>query len=635
MNALSKTLTDIGVQQSNSPTPTSPLNTAPLNTAPLNAAPLNTAPLNTAPLNTAPLNTIITKDTNNIDIINENITDEELIENVNKIMNIYLTNHPNKIQENMVELIKTNPTNYLEDLKRYYDDNNNLKKTVDNKGNGLSGELSGELFSELSSEASVQSNNVQPSYRTPPSDNSSITLAAEEGFIASAFAIIAGILFAGGKGKSKNKKIKQNKTKKVGKNLVGGKVINSGGFGCVFEPVLKCKGKKREVGTNQISKLMKTNYAKSEYNDIMKYLPIFKKIPNYANYFVIEHISICKPDKLTTSDLNNYSNCYALKKKQIFPYNINKKLNTLMMINEPNGGIELDDFIPIHYKNHVKMKILNNSLIELLLNGIIPMNKLKIYHCDIKGSNILVDDYNKNHLYSRLIDWGLSNVLNNNTMQELGRRPMQFNLPYSIILFDGQFINDYAEFLMNNHNVDYTKIYGFISIYIAKNHKDYLQTIMNIYRGIFKDKDKSTKHVDLYTLKIIVTYISQILFKYTRHNQFYIHEYLPIFLQNVDIWGFVIAYNSIIKYFNNPKYNVTNYDKNIINQIRLLIHELVASSISPINIDSLINKLQKLTNIITSKIHNNTIYETHSKHYSKKYSKKYSKQHNKTIKNIK
>ena len=47
----------------------------------------------------------------------------------------------------------------------------------------------------------------------------------------------------------------------------GGKVIASGGFGCVFSPALKCQGAtKREK--NKISKLMTERHAQQEYKEI-------------------------------------------------------------------------------------------------------------------------------------------------------------------------------------------------------------------------------------------------------------------------------------------------------------------------------------------------------------------------------
>ena len=51
----------------------------------------------------------------------------------------------------------------------------------------------------------------------------------------------------------------------------GGKIIGSGGYGCVFRPPLKCKGKHR-TKKRMVSKLMTVKHAKSEYEEILKFL---------------------------------------------------------------------------------------------------------------------------------------------------------------------------------------------------------------------------------------------------------------------------------------------------------------------------------------------------------------------------
>ena len=43
----------------------------------------------------------------------------------------------------------------------------------------------------------------------------------------------------------------------------GGKVVGSGGFGCVFRPALKCRGKQR-TAKKMISKLMTNKQAHAE-----------------------------------------------------------------------------------------------------------------------------------------------------------------------------------------------------------------------------------------------------------------------------------------------------------------------------------------------------------------------------------
>ena len=72
----------------------------------------------------------------------------------------------------------------------------------------------------------------------------------------------------------------------------------------------------------------------------------------------------------------------------------------------PFGGIPVDDYI-FNDGSFDKLIPLNNSLIDLLRHGIIPMNNHHTYHCDIKDSNVLIKSAN-DKVESRLIDWGLS-----------------------------------------------------------------------------------------------------------------------------------------------------------------------------------------------------------------------------------
>jgi len=100
-------------------------------------------------------------------------------------------------------------------------------------------------------------------------------------------------------------------------NTKGGKVIASGGFGCVFNPALKCKGSnKRESG--KITKLMTEKHATSEYEEINGIKEKLDTIQNYQDYFLLNNFTICKPAKLSESDLKNFNTkCSALPKSDI------------------------------------------------------------------------------------------------------------------------------------------------------------------------------------------------------------------------------------------------------------------------------------------------------------------------------
>jgi serine/threonine protein kinase len=302
--------------------------------------------------------------------------------------------------------------------------------------------------------------------------------------------------------KTTNKKTRTKKCKK------GGKARTSGGFGCLFKPALKCKntlnydkGKSEKI----VTKLMTTDHARDEYKQIIEFKKILANIPNYQNYFLVNGFSICEPAKLTEEDLEDFDeNCDALQKKQITGANINQNLDKILALNMPDGGIDVDDYVfDITDSKKVKSAYteLNNSLVDLLVNGIEPMNQANLYHCDVKGSNILVqkDDLSfipeiNNTLITRLIDWGLSIYIQDvrekaSIPDKLDRRPFQFNVPFSVILFNKKFLEKYDRFL-NKHllKVDYYEIREFVINYIFYWNKErgagHLKTINSIVKHL-------------------------------------------------------------------------------------------------------------------------------------------------------
>ena len=248
------------------------------------------------------------------------------------------------------------------------------------------------------------------------------------------------------------------------KMMKGGDILASGGFGCVFKPALKCKNSIREIGDKTVSKLMTTKHATDEYNQIQAFKRVLEHIPNYKKYFLIDGFSLCQPEELETENLQLFdTKCKALVKRKFTRTNINQSLDKVLAINMPDGGIDIKRFLKrirglnkkTNHNNSNQINTayiqLNNSLIDLLINGIIPMNKLNLYHCDVKNGNILVKENNSmgsiggsienTGLECRLIDWGLSvhHTNNNGIPHRLYRRPFQYNVPFSVILFNKEF----------------------------------------------------------------------------------------------------------------------------------------------------------------------------------------------------
>jgi serine/threonine protein kinase len=374
----------------------------------------------------------------------------------------------------------------------------------------------------------------------------------------------------------KTRKYKQSRRRRK-THKHGGKVIGSGGYGCVFRPALRCNGTRKRA-SKTISKLMLNKHVKREYMEITKYLPILQKIPNYKNYFIIEGANVCQPAPLTRQDLENFdTKCKVLRKRDINAKNINTNLDKLSSLNLQDGGIELGTYIYSGLSLD-GMKDLNMRMIQLLVNGILPMNKYHVYHADIKEANIVVDTSK----YVRLIDWGLSmyTASGKNIPSVLQGKPLQYNLPFSIILFNNTFKTMYSTFLKTTTHLDNNSIGGFLKGYVekwnTKRGKGHIKTITSIWSDITgKQNIQET---------IIIPYLSAILLEYTRNGQFDTIGYFKnVFLKLVDLWGFIICYAAFLE---------TEYKNEKINN--LIINYLYRTPTETINIEELVHDLKNL-----------------------------------------
>jgi serine/threonine protein kinase len=418
----------------------------------------------------------------------------------------------------------------------------------------------------------------------------------------------------------------------------GGKVIDSGGFGCIFRPQLKCNpkdviaGDNNYIGEKGVTKLLKKKYGLSEYNEIKRFIPILKTIPNYNNYFIISDYTVCKPAPLTESDLIDYDKvkCSSLNKKNISSKNINFYLDELLAINMPYGGIDASKFIKSRIYDGNSMVIFNNKMIDLLVNAIIPMNKKGVFHGDLKAYNILTNIEN-NNLVLRIIDWGLSslykpNVRNESQFTEIGftedwkyipsnfrNRPFQYNVPFSSILFSEKFNNIYTNFLKSKNG-------KFTNQDIKEFVVNFMQEINSLgglvtFNSIFKIHTKlisSLSSVDnkiiqpeiyKYTYNYIYTYIYEILIKFTNPFSFNVLEYFSsVYTKNLDVWGFVMTYVTVCDAARSNKYIV--YNDIVKNNMKSLLKILLKYSSTPINISEVINTLLRFNKQIEIKTKN-------------------------------
>jgi serine/threonine protein kinase len=423
---------------------------------------------------------------------------------------------------------------------------------------------------------------------------------------------------------AKTRKNYRNKSKGVKAIATGGKVIASGGYGCVFDPALKCQdAKKRDP--NKISKIMTERHAIQEYEEINKIKDKLDTIMNYKDYFLIYDTTLCRPAKLTNTDLTAFKDkCYALPKDNINKSNINSKLNEVMILNLPNGGLPVDDYIYNQgtynklYKTHI-------ALVNLLKKGIIPMNKKGVYHSDIKDSNILIDD-SDGSLKARLIDWGLSVEYIPNSKELFPKnwrnRPLQFNVPFSIVIFTDLFYEKYTKYLKDGGKLSANDLKPFIINYLKEwmkergsGHYKLINEIMfllynNNLTSIADDNKPSVVETEI-TLPYIIDYIIEVLLHYTKFKSdgsLNLREYLDdVYIKIVDIWGFITVYYPFLEVFSKNYSKLNDNEIKIFKQLKYIFNEyLYTSHATPIIIDDLYDDLKILGNLIHNLVHVNS-----------------------------
>lgn len=356
----------------------------------------------------------------------------------------------------------------------------------------------------------------------------------------------------------------------INNNMKGGDIIESGSYGCVFYPSLQCKTR---PNTNEITKLMAKKHGMLEYILNVKIRELVKTIPNHSKYFIFSN-SKCELTNINNSDLTNYSKCGVFKELELKQEDILKQKEKFILLNQKFGGIELSQLIQTNILSK-KMHNIINMCISLLLNAIIPMNKLKVYHFDLKSNNVL---YNKN---LSIIDWGLSMI--NPSITDLKNthifESFIFNIPFGSVLFGNKF-DKYSQFAYGI--VDEKELDNYFMNYEKNRHFKYLEIIFSMFQ--FNED----------VMHIVKQYILNILKKYT------IQEYYEIFLFNADIWGFltflVTTMESIKSYSMLDKY----YKKNM-SILKELIYYLY-TSIEKINVQYIVKKLKKLSIMFGGKV---------------------------------
>lgn len=333
---------------------------------------------------------------------------------------------------------------------------------------------------------------------------------------------------------------------------LGGAAIAAGTYGCVFKnPALKCSDSSSTSNskTTSVSKLMLEKHMLKEMAAIDQVRKYIKDIPHNNRYFLVADTFACTPPKpLSAADRSNFDEvCKHLVKTGLNKDNINKHLDSMALIQMPDGGQDLDDTLEnimemSSLRRATKFTALNTKLVDLLTNAILPLNKNGMLHNDIKGNNILVDHGNAG--YPRLIDWGLACTFAKNVKEipsTLCNHSINLNRPLAAVLFrktEKVMLAklDLAEARLTAHQL--------------------LKTVLNEKPGHYHDLKERllpTLYPKLANVdQIIENNVAAVLLKFAKKNtkSNYTFDSLKYFQQvykhNADIIGFLICFKHLL-----------------------------------------------------------------------------------------
>lgn len=393
---------------------------------------------------------------------------------------------------------------------------------------------------------------------------------------------------------------------------IGGKIIDSGGYGCVFRPSLNCKNNQNnktrktkllKKSNDTISKLMTIKHAEEEYEHIKYVKQQLSVIKNYEEYFNLSPIELCKPTRFDSEDLEMFQKKCKPLYKEFDTENMNNHLDDLRVLNMPYGGININRFFKekVSYRDMIKF---NQKMIVLLNNGIIPMNRANLFHNDIKGSNILINK-SSNSFDLKIIDWGLLIIYDKRKIPSKWKRGgFAFNSPFEFILFSDLFEDSYTSFLNNKKGQSLKSfVYSFILKWLNKYGDKHLGTIQFIYKSIIDEHAFSREN----TIQLIANHIVFILenYSYSKNNiQTFIQDYFDkVFIHNVDLWGFIMSYISLYELFYDNYDNLDNQEYIIYSSLQnLFIKYLYTPQVNPMNINEINKDLAEITKLLKLKI---------------------------------
>jgi len=297
-----------------------------------------------------------------------------------------------------------------------------------------------------------------------------------------------------------------------------GTYISKGTYGCAFKQPLKCKGEPTRRPDNLISKLMSPEDAKLEIIQGRHY----KRIDPEAKYFITDAGS-CEFDETSLEPQNKMDMCanYNEKTKRY----IQRPITNRTLVFYEDGGQDLSDLRLFSSYYVTFFEGLNN-----LFEGLAIAHENKIYHLDIKPSNIVL--LNKGVISPRFIDFGIS-VSKKELFQQI--KTTSLDQLYLFWPMEAPFIKAKGEFTRGHFNLWYKqfnydpeiKSNSVLRMTYWDKYMDHLfkfEDIVEEYKKVsFDDKYAGLERIDVYmfglTLSLIITKLTNHFMQFDYEKQ--------------------------------------------------------------------------------------------------------------------
>ena len=420
-------------------------------------------------------------------------------------------------------------------------------------------------------------------------------------------------------------------TKKRKMYMTGGIPIYPGGFSCVFKPQLKCKSKNKIRKNNTrrnnydktgISKLLFKQHARMEMDNIHLFYNALKSIPKSHKYFLFTKSKICSPAKISKRDLAGFDNmCTSFTNHEINESNINANIDSLRLINMPNAGLSVNEWLFDTPLTSARIILLNKIMSELIVNAIVPMNKMGVIHNDIKEDNILIS-LSKTNPKPTIIDWGISGIsTSHNPIPEvIMNRYISISNPFSSIIFTSDFMMSYSEFLQMHNNPSSPSFQQELSSFALSQylkfkeigHYSYVErffiaayTFQKKYMDMNPNPNPNVDEAqiieDTYH-KYASAYITDVLFHFTDFDQEagtgkfqYAKYFTKVYIFNCDIWGTMCCYNVFFSIIKEPEMladiNKTKYFNFLTRLLSIFTTIIMENGDKKINVNKLVTSL--------------------------------------------